>query len=536
MRMLGAIASVVAAMSLATELSAKPVTPAPVVKTTGGAVQGTVLKSGVQAFLGIPYAAPPVRELRWREPQPAARWAGVYHADHFGPQCTQPQRGILTNQYSGAEVTSEDCLYLNVWSRPGLKKAPVIVYIYGGGFFIGSSSMPLYGGEGVAKRGAVFVNLNYRVGVLGFLSLPELTAESPHKASGNYAFLDQIAALKWVRDNIAAFGGDPNNVTIAGQSAGSMSVLTLQASPLAKGLFQKAVGMSGAQIGAPGQAVLRPLASAEADGRKFEDLMKVKSLEDLRALPADRLVVPRNPGAPAVGPNMDGYVLPDQAGTIFAAGRQNDVPLMLGFAHDESFGGLGAVKDLADYRARVQARYGARAAEFLALYPARTDEQARDQAREADRDATMVVSMKDWARSQSVTGRAPVYSYMFARPHSYAPGVHFTDLDPATAGSYHTSEVPFWLGSLDSFNKFRHTRDWTVADWDFSHAMTDSLIAFARTGKPDTAQMHWPRYDDSQPMLLALGQTPQLAPWPDQRKLDFFRSSSPVQLSGAVRD
>ena len=531
-----AIAGMFAALCLGSEASAQAGAAAPILKTGSGQVQGVTLKSGVRAYLGIPYAAPPVRELRWREPQPVRRWTGVYHADRFGPQCTQPQRGLQTNQYSGAEVTSEDCLYLNVWSRPGLKKAPVIVYIYGGGFFIGASNMPLYGGEGVAERGAVFVNLNYRVGVLGFLSLPELSAESAHKASGDYAFLDQIAALKWVHDNIAAFGGDPNNVTIAGQSAGSMSVLALQASPLAKGLFQKAVGMSGAQIGPPDQPVLKPLPAGEAEGQKFEALMKVKSLDELRALPADRLVVPRVPGSPSIGPVMDGYVLPAQAGAIFAAGRQNDVPLMLGFAHDESFGGLGAIKDLADYRDKVQAKYGARSAEFLALYPATSDEEAKRQARDADRDATMVLSMSDWAKAQTKTGHAPVYSYLFNRPHSYAPGVRFTDMDPATAGAYHTSEVPYWLGSLDAFNQFRHTRDWTAADWAFSHAMTDSLIAFAKTGKPDTATMHWPRYEAQHPMLLELDQTAHAAPWPDQRKLDFFRTTPPVPLSGAVRD
>ena len=536
MRPAATIASVFGALLLGASASAQSSASSPVVKTAGGQVQGVVLKSGVRAYLGIPYAAPPVRELRWREPQPVRRWTRVYHADRFGPQCTQRQRGLLTNQYSGAEITSEDCLYLNVWTRPGLKKAPVIVYIYGGGFTIGSSSMPLYGGEGVAERGAVFVNLNYRVGVLGFLSLPELTAESPHKASGDYGFLDQIAALKWVHDNIAAFGGDPNNVTIAGQSAGSMSVLTLQASPLAKGLFQKAVGMSGAQIGPPGQPILKPLVGGEAEGQKFEALVEAKSLAELRALPAERLVAPRTPGAPSIGPVVDGYVVPDQAGAIFAVGRQNDVPLMLGFARDESLGGLGAVKDLADYRARVQTKYGARASEFLALYPASSDEEARRQAREADRDATMVLSMSEWAKAQTRTGHAPVYSYMFARPHSYAPGITFTDMDPATAGAYHTSEVPFWLGSLDAFNKFRHTRDWTAADWAFSHAMTDSLIAFAKTGKPDTATMHWPRYDAQHPMLLALDQTAHVAPWPDQRKLDFFRANPPAPLSGAVRD
>jgi para-nitrobenzyl esterase len=512
-----------------------PTSGAEVVSIDSGRVDGKALPSGVGAYLGIPYAAPPVRELRWRDPQPVAAWTGTYHADRFGPQCMQPQRGTLTNQYSGAEITSEDCLTLNVWRKPGLKKAPVIVYIYGGGFFIGSSSMPLYGGETVSRKGAVFVNLNYRVGPLGFMAHPALSAESPHKTSGNYGFLDQIAALKWVRRNIAAFGGDADNVTIVGQSAGSMSVLALQASPLAKGLFHRAVGMSGAMLGGP--IAMARLAEAEQDGVKLQDVLKAKDLAQLRAMPADRIVVPRTPGGPKVGPVQDGYLLPQPIETIFARSAQNDVPLMLGFAHDEAFGGLGPIRDLADYRAKVADRYKERADAFLALYPAATDDEARTQARVADRDSTMAVSMNDWALAQSTHGRAPVFSYQFARAHSYAPGVTFPDLDPATAGSYHTSEVPFFLGTLDSFNRFRHTRDWTAADRAFCEAMTASLVAFARTGNPDTALLHWPRFDAETQSLLELGTTAKVAAWPDRRKFEFFRSQArAVATGGVVRD
>ncbi|QYE33775.1 carboxylesterase family protein [Polymorphobacter sp. PAMC 29334] len=507
----------------------------PTVAVAAGRIEGTQLPSGVRAFSGIPYAAPPVRDLRWRDPQPVTPWTGVYHADRLAPQCMQQQRGLQANQYSGAEVTSEDCLYLNVWAKPGLKKAPVIVFIYGGGFYIGSSSMALYGGEAVAEAGAVFVNFNYRVGPLGFMALPELSAESPHKTSGDYGFLDQIAALKWVKRNIAAFGGDPDNVTIAGQSAGSMSVLTLQASPLAKGLFQRAVGMSGAQIG--GVIPMPTLAAAEQEGVKLEHVLKGASLADLRAMPADRIVVPRVPGGPGVGPNQDGYVLPDTIEHIFAKSAQNDVPLILGFTHDESFGGIGPVKDLADYRAKAAARFGAHADDFLALYPATTDEQARAAARTADRDSTMASSMGAWAAAQATHGHSPVFSYEFSRSHSYAAGVSFSDLDPATAGAYHTSEVPFWLGTLDSFNRFRHTRDWTAADRAFSHAMTASLVAFARSGIPTTPALEWPRYDPAKPMLAELGTTAGVAAWPDSRKFDFFRTQErPLAPGGAPRD
>ncbi|AOH84981.1 hypothetical protein AWL63_14475 [Sphingomonas panacis] len=510
---------------------------APAVVTDAGRLDGIKTASGVDAYLGIPYAAAPVRDLRWRDPQPVRAWTGTYHADRYGPQCMQPQRNLNTNQYSGAEVTSEDCLYLNVWAKPGAKKAPVIVFLHGGGFFIGSGGMPLYGGEAVAQRGAVFVNLNYRLGVLGFLADAELSRESPHKTSGDYGFLDQIAALTWVKRNIARFGGDPDNVTVAGQSAGSMSVLALQASPLARGLFQRAVGMSGALIGGAGPAAMRSLAEGERDGERYRQVMKFGSIADMRRLSADRLIVPRTPGSPGVGPIQDGYVLPAPVDAIFARGEQNDVPLLLGFAKDEALGGFGTIKDLADYRTRAAERFGDRTEAFLKLYPASTDEAARAQAHLADRDATMVAAMKAWATAQGVRGRAPVYSYMFARAHSYAPGVTFPDLDPATAGSYHTSEVPFWLGTLDSFNLYRKTRDWTAADRAFSGEMLESLVAFARTGKPDTKALRWPVYQAKQPRLLKLGTPVTTADWPSAQKLAFFTSMPPrPPAPGALRD
>jgi len=530
------LGSMLCAAIAAAPLTVSAQVRAPIAQTDSGRIAG-VAQAGVDAFLGIPYAAPPVRELRWRDPQPVKPWSGMFNADRFAPQCTQPQRSGETNQYSGAEVTSEDCLYLNVWAKPGARKAPVIVFIHGGGFFIGASSMPLYVGAALAKRGAVVVNLNYRLGVLGFLAHRELSAESPHKTSGNYAFLDQIAALHWVRRNIAQFGGDPDNVTIAGQSAGSMSVLALQASPLARGLFHRAVGMSGALLGSSGPGAMRPLASGESEGGRFLDLMKAPDIRRLRLVPADRLVVPRVPGSPAIGPIQDGQVLPAPIDALFASKRHNDVPLLLGFTRDESLGGLGPVTTLADYRERVTARYGARADAFLALYPATSDAEARAQARTADRDATMAAAMKLWAVAQTRNGRSPVFSYMFARAHSYAPGVTFPDLDPATAGAYHTSEVPFWLGTIDSFNIYRTTRAWTDADRRFSTDMMDTLVAFARTGKPSSPGLQWPTFDPATPRLVELGEAARLGDWPRADRLEFFEGApTPRGAPGAIRD
>lgn len=521
---------------VAKPIAAQAASP-PRVTIDAGRVEGRALPSGISAFLGIPYAAPPVRDRRWKDPEAVRPFAATYHADRYAPQCPQPGRNATANQYSGAEATSEDCLYLNIWTRPGVTKAPVIVFIHGGAFFIGSGSMPIYGGETVAKRGAVFVNLNYRLGVLGFLAHPELSKESSHRTSGDYGFLDQIAALRWVRRNIAHFGGDPDNVTIAGQSAGSMSVLALQASPLAKGLFRRAVGMSGAAIGSTGPFALRSLPQGEAEGVRFQQLVKARSVAEMRNLPVDRLVLPRVAGAPAIGAIQDGYVLPAPIETTFAQARQNDVPLLLGFTRDEALGGFGPIEGLAAYRARAAARFGDRAAQFLSLYPANDDRQAREQARLADRDATMVAPMRQWAAAQAAPGRAPVYSYMFAHPHSYVPGIAFSDLDPATAGAYHTSEVPFWLGTLDSFNLYRSTRAWTPADRALSDRMTEALVTFARTGDPNVAGLAFPRFRPDKPTLVALDTTSRPEPWPDAAKLAMVSQAVSAPSDGRpVRD
>lgn len=492
------------------------------VKTAAGLVRGIAQRDGVQAYLGIPYAKPPVRELRWRAPQPVDAWQGVRNADRFSPLCVQPMRSSLANQYSGAEAISEDCLYLNVWTRPALRKAPVIVYIHGGAFYVGSGSVGIYGGEALAREGAVIVNLNYRVGPLGFLATPELRAESGDGASGNYGLLDQIAALRWVRDNIARFGGDPDNVTIVGQSAGSMSVLALQVSPLAKGLFHKAVGMSGAMIAGPIKLPSR--SEAEDAGTRLMAAWKASNLAELRAMPADRLVVPRVPGGPSTGPAIDGHVLPDAIPALFAARRQSDVPLLLGFTRDEALGGMGPVTSLEDYRTKARERFGVQADRFLALYPASSDGQAQEQARMADRDETMVLGMFEWASLQAAHGTAPAYAYQFSRPHHYVAGVRFADLDPATAGAYHTSEVPFWLGTLDAFNRYRPTRAWTPQDRAMSHAMMQTLLAFARTGKPETSGVSWPRFAADRPRLVEFAETAAQQDWPDPHRLAFFKA------------
>jgi para-nitrobenzyl esterase len=530
MRMVGAAATLAFGLAAATAQAQG----APRVRIDSGDIEGVAGSAGVQSFLGIPYAAPPVRDLRWRDPQPVTAWKGVFHADRFGPQCVQPQRPILSNSYSGAETVSEDCLTLNVWAKPGLRKAPVIVYIHGGAFFIGSGAMPIYGGEAVAREGAVFVNLNYRLGALGMMAHPDLSKESPHGTSGNYAFLDQIAALQWVRRNVARFGGDPGNVTIVGQSAGSMSVNMLQVSPLARGLFHRAVGMSGSLLEGPSD--MPPLREAEQQGVRLQGALKARSLADLRAMPADRIVVPRTADGPKIGPVMDGYVLSKPAGQLYADGEQADVPLMLGFTRDESFGGLGPVSGLADYRAKAEGKFGARAGEFLALYPVDTDAAARRQAQLADRDGTMAIGMDAWARAQGMRGKAPIFAYEFSRRPPFTPGAVIDGLDVATAGAYHTSEVPFWFDTIDSFNLYRRTRDWTAGDRAMSRTMVRALVAFARTGDPNTAGVRWTRYDPASRNLVEFGEAIRPGMWPSADRLAFFRSIAKLPAAGRARE
>lgn len=496
------------------------------VRTEAGLVAGKILPSGVRAWLGVPFAAPPVRDLRWRDPQAHARWEGIWNADRPAPECMQSLRGRTINHYFGEEATSEDCLYLNIWSPPGPplagRRHPVIVWIYGGGFNVGSASMANYAGEPLAAKGAVYVAIAYRVGPLGFLAHPGLTVEG-QGSSGNYGLKDQIAALQWVKRNIGGFGGDPANVTIAGQSAGSMSVSLLQASPAAKGLFHRVVGMSGSALGDLMAPV--PLAEAEREGLDLQKALGAQSIEGMRDVPADRLIALAAPlrRRPIV---LDEHVVPLPPEQAFAQGRQADVPAMIGFTRDESFRSLGPIADMTDYQRAIRATFPANAEQILRAYPARTVEEARRAARDVERDMTLGSQMAAWAQAQS-SGKAPVFAYFFTRTHPYRPGVAFADHDPATVGAYHTADVPYWLGTLESLNRFRVTRDWTPYDRQLSDRMMDRLLAFARNGNPGN---DWPAWQAARPRLLLLGDG--VAPdksgmidWPHFRTLPLLRDN-----------
>ncbi|MFZ2997450.1 carboxylesterase/lipase family protein [Sphingobium sp.] len=495
--------------------------------TDAGLVAGKTLPSGVRAWFGVPFAAPPVRDLRWRDPQPHAAWTGVWNADRPAPECIQSLRSRNINHYFGEEATSEDCLYLNIWAPPAPSPAgkpyPVIVWIYGGGFTVGSAFMANYAGEPLAARGAVYVAIAYRLGPLGFLAHPALTQEGGGH-SGNYGLKDQVAALQWVNRNIAAFGGDPANVTIAGQSAGSMSVSLLQASPAAKGLFHRVVGMSGSAFGGVSAPV--PLAEGEGEGLELQKALGAASIEAMRDIPADRLIAAAAPlRSHAIV--LDGQVVPASLEQAFGSGRQNDVPAMIGFTRDEFFRSLGPIASVTDYEAAIGKSFPASAAAILRAYPARTVEQARRAARDVERDMTLGLQMADWANGQS-TGTSPTFTYLFTRTHPYRTGVRFADHDPATVGAYHTADVPYWLGTLDSLNRFRVTRDWTAYDQSLSADMMDRLLAFARTGTPGR---DWPAWRAARPRVHLFGDAMTegeggMIDWPNARALPLLRDAA----------
>ena len=482
--------------------------PGDPVQIDSGSIAGKLVSNDVRAYLGIPFAAPPVGDLRWKEPRPVKPWTGVRAADRYGASCTQrgPARG-------GAPAYTEDCLFLNVWApvKPAAKKLPVIVYIYGGGYTSGSASSPSLSGEVLAKKGAVYVNFNYRLSVLGSLGLPELTAESPHKASSNYVHLDGLAVLQWVHRNIAKFGGDPGNVTLMGQSSGSMEVCYLQGSPLTKGLIHRVLAMSGSTFpGGPWGA--RKLKDVEAAGLQFEEKLGVKSLAELRALPWERLLETSwiDINEPAAD---DGYLASEPTPQMFAAHKQTDVPTIVEWCRDEVFSGFSGVKTLADYKAAVQAVAGAKADEMLRLYPASNDEEARLAAQKAAHWGAVAKQMIGWAVAQAAA-KSPVYVSTF----SYGQ----------TAG--HGKDVAYWHGTVAMQGAGPGGRgpQLTPHDTELAEQMSDALIAFAKTGKPNTAAIKWPRFDPKNPNRLDFGE--RIEPVPIDPGVFFYIENPDVKM------
>jgi para-nitrobenzyl esterase len=471
------------------------------IRTDGGLVAGaTGNDPEVHVYKGIPYAKPPVGDLRWKAPQPAPDWSGTKQATEFGPVCMQQPYPETSIYYSPLGKISEDCLYLNVWTaaKSAGDKRPVMVWIHGGGYTRGTGATPTYNGEVLAKKGVVVVTINYRLGVFGFLAHPELTKESPNHASGNYGLLDMVAALKWVQKNIAAFGGDPKRVTIFGESAGSSAVNYLMASPLAKGLFQRVIGESGANFGASRNS---SLTAAEENGAKFG------SLQSLRAKSADELE--KTTGA--FRANVDGYFLTEDVSTVFAGHKQSDVPLIAGYNHDEGttlspYPPNSTAKTFAD---QIQRRYGKFSDEFFKLYPASTDAEAMQAHYDSFRDQTMGWQMRTWVRAQTKSGKAPAYLYFFTR---VPPG--------PTADkyrSYHAAEIQYVFGNLNP------RRPWEDADRKLSDAMSSYWVNFATTGDPNGRGLtKWPSYSTSSDEAIIFGDAVKVERNVNKPALDFF--------------
>lgn len=478
------------------------------IKVEGGYITGTKNATGdIHIFRGIPFAAPPTGSLRWKAPQPVQAWSGVKVCDHFGPSPMQPSPSpfsMWTEEFLiPKKPISEDCLYLNVWTGAALakEKRPVIVWIYGGGFTSGGSAVPIYDGEAMAKKGIVFVSINYRVGIFGFFAHPELTKESGNNASGNYGLMDQIFALKWVQKNIASFGGDPGNVTIAGQSAGSMSVNCLVASPLAKNLFQKAIAESGASF-TNGNASLQ---NAEEEGKKIMQSLHLTSVSEMRKMSAEELM---KKGGGFRSPIIDGYVLPESIVNIFTQKKENKVNLLTGWNEDEGLL-FGPVKKAKDFTKEINEKYGLDASTFLQYYPASNDSVAAVSQLKLSRDMIFGVHNYTWANMESSQG-AIVYVYRFARKPP-ATGEY------AKYGAFHTAEVPYAYNNLQFVN-----RSWQPVDHELATIMSTYWANFARAGNPNGSGLPvWDAYGPDKKIML-LNEKPETITIPDKDALDFL--------------
>ena len=484
----------------------------PSVKIANGILEGMNV-SGIHIFRGVPYAEPPIGDLRWREPQPLKNWPGVRKATKFGPRAMQPP--IFSDMNFRSDDMSEDCLYLNVWTpaKADDEHLPVLVYFYGGGFVAGDGSEYRYDGESIARKGIVVVTVNYRLGIFGFLAHPELTKESPYHSSGNYGLLDQSAALRWVQQNIASFGGDPAKITIAGESAGSISVSALMASPLSKKNIAGAIGESGSLLGTLPPI---PLAAAEQTGVEFAISIHSNSLAELRTLPAEKLL----DAAARFGPfrfssTIDGYFFPKNPLEIYEAGEQAHVPLLVGWNSEEMNGHtiLGQNKPTVEnFIENVQNLYGEHAAQILHVYHASADEEVEQVATDLAGDRFIGFSTWKWSDVHSRTSGKPVYRYMFSRPRpemrselgnaSTGQGGSVTKdsagakiLKPQAArGAVHSAEIEYALGNLSTNRVY----DWQPEDYKVSEIMQTFFANFIKTSNPNGAGVPpWPAVNNA---------------------------------------
>ncbi|MEO8110931.1 MAG: carboxylesterase family protein [Ginsengibacter sp.] len=468
----------------------------PRVKTANGALEG-VNESGIRVFKGVPFAQPPIGNLRWKEPQPVKNWEGVRKADKFGPRAMQ--RPVFSDMNFRSNGVSEDCLYLNVWTPAKFanERLPVLVYFYGGGFIAGDGSEYRYDGESLSRKGIVMVTVNYRLTVFGFLAHPELTEESPHHASGNYGLLDQNAALKWVQKNIAAFGGDPKKITIAGESAGSFSVSAQMASPLSKNIIAGAIGESGSLLGKQSTV---SLSEAEQVGSNFAKSVGAKSLAALRAIPAEQLLeATAKPGNSRFPVDVDGYFLPESPVQIYKASAQAHVPLLVGWNSEES--GYGAIigkqePTTENYINAVKKMYGENADEILKVYNAADDQSVRQVATSLASDRFIAFSTWKWSDIQSRTGGESVYRYMYARPRPIMRSDTGDIAGSASYGASHSAEIEYALGNLPTNRVY----DWQPDDYKVSEILQTYFINFIKTGDPNGVGVpKWPTVKSNGP-------------------------------------
>lgn len=474
------------------------------VKVEGGLLQGKK-ENGLTVYKGIPFASPPVGDLRWKAPRPVEKWDGVKQATGYAPSPYQPG-----NPPSGK---SEDCLYLNIWTpaKSSKEKLPVLVWIYGGGFSFGTTADPVTNGEKLAEKGVIVVSIAYRVGQLGFLAHPELSAENTRKVSGNYGLLDQIAGLKWIQKNIAAFGGDPDKVTIFGESAGGISVSMLCASPLAKGLFRAAISQSGGSFGPtrpatyPGEN-MKTLQQAEENGELYVQKTGVSSIAELRLLKADSL--PMGMGMGGAWPIIDGYVIPDDQHKLYEKGDYNDVPVLIGYNSDEG-ASFSREKTPEEYIANVQKRYGKFADTLISAYPVGENNVPKT-ARDLSRDAAFGWHTWIWACLQSQTGKSSVYYYYFDQHPDFPE-----DSPMFGYGSPHGQDVAYVFMSLDTLNP-----NVTKSDLALSEKMGAYWTNFAKYGNPNGDGLpEWPVFSNSNPQVFYLDAEPHTGSVPSEKSL-----------------
>ena len=460
----------------------------PQIKTANGVLEG-IEESGIKVFKGVPFAAPPVGNLRWKAPQPVKNWNGVRKADQYG--ANPMQQPVFGDMNFGTKEMSEDCLYLNIWTpaKSMTEKLPVLIYFNGGGLMAGSGSEPRYAGQSMARKGIISITANYREGIFGFFAHPQLSKDAVYKGSGNYGFLDQVAAITWVKNNIAAFGGDPQRITIVGESAGSMSVSMLMASPLCKGLFSQAMGSSGSVLGFNPIATL---AEAEQAGMEKAKQMGCNSLEELRALPAEELMKRAAVNSVPIY-NIDGYFMLKQTKEIYAKGEQMKIPLLVGGNSNERVTAYilkGKPATLAAVKEAAEALFGTATDKILQLYGINSDADANGEPGILlASDMFIGFSTWKWGEMHKLTGGQPVYRYNYCHPrpdmivNGKVAGLAGGDTPttPKLKGAIHSADIEYAMGTLSTNRIY----DWQPEDYVVSDIFSNYYVNFVKTGNPN---------------------------------------------------